>query len=315
MSKIISSVLFWFFYLASFLPLGFFYFISDIMAFMFHYIFRYRRSVIDINIARSFPELKYCEFKRLRTEYYKYMCDIGLESIWALTASEEKLCKVIKVENPQLMDDISGRYNKVVVVMAHSGNWEILSGVCGDSSKRSSESFGWNSIILAYKAAENGIFDILFTRMRMNEYAKFKNPGMPIESKRIIRHVLKDKQEKGIYVFIADQSPLPGERIVTRFLNQPTLMISGPEYVAVKLNLPVVYLNMRRPKRGEYIIKFTTIVEHAGKTEHGFVTRGYAKLLEKDIFANKYNWLWSHKRWKRDLTEQEREEYNKLFNN
>ncbi|MEF9931278.1 MAG: lysophospholipid acyltransferase family protein [Bacteroidales bacterium] len=314
MSKFISSVLYGLMYLASLLPLKFFYVVSNVMAFMFHYIFRYRRSVIDINIARSFPELKYWEFRKLRTEYYRYMCDIGMESIWALTATEGQLCKLIEVKNPQVLDDISARYNKVVVVMAHCGNWEILSGMCGDSSKRGPNSFGWNNIMLAYKAAENGIFDTLFTKMRMAEYAKVKNGGMPIESKRIVRHILKNKEEKGIYVFIADQSPLPGERVVTRFLHQHSLMISGPEYVARKLNLPVVYLNMSRLKRGEYKIEFTTIVEDAGKTEHGFVTREYAKLLESDIFNNKYNWLWSHKRWKRDLTQQEREEYNGLYN-
>jgi Kdo2-lipid IVA lauroyltransferase/acyltransferase len=313
MSKIISSILYWLLYTASLFPLGFFYFISDIMAFVFNYVLRYRRSVIDINIARSFPELKYGEFKKLRKEYYQYMCDIGLESIWAISANVQQVCRMISVENPQVMDDMVARHNKVITMMPHSGNWEILSGMCGESKKRGTSGFGWVSIILAYKAAENPIFDVVFNRMRMREYAKVKNPGMPIESKRVIRHVLKDKLERGIYIFIADQSPLPGERIVTRFLNQPTLMLCGPEYVAVKLNLPVVYLSMSRQGRGKYVVKFTTITEEAGKTEHGFVTREYAKLLEKDIQANPHNWLWSHKRWKRDLTPQERAEYNSLF--
>lgn len=314
MSKIISSVLYWLLYAASLFPLGFFYFISDIMAFLFNYILRYRRSVIDVNIARSFPELKYGELIKLRKEYYKYMCDIGLESIWAITASASQICNIIHVENPQVMDDMIARHNKVITMMAHSGNWEILSGMCGESEKRGPDGFGWNSIILAYKAAENPIFDVVFNRMRMREYKKVKNPGMPIDSKRILRHVIKDKLEKGIYVFIADQSPLPGERVVTRFLNQPTLMLCGPEYVAVKLNLPVVYLSMSRYGRRNYVVKFTSITEDAGKTESGFVTREYAKLLEKDIYANPCNWLWSHKRWKRELTSEERMEYNRLFN-
>lgn len=314
MSKIIYSVLYGLIYTASLFPLRFLYFISDITAFLLHHIFRYRRTTIDINLARSFPELKYWEFKKIRKEYYQYMCDLGMESIWAVTASEKQICDRIKVVNPQVMDDMCAKYNKVLTVLAHCGNWEIMSGICGEHAKRNPDSFGWVSIILAYKAAENPAFDLLFNKMRMGEYEKVKNPGMPVESKRIIRHVLKDKQEKSIYMFIADQSPLPGERIVTRFLNQPSLMISGPEYVAVKLNMPVVYLSMPRVGRGKYEVKFTVIVEQAGKTQHGFVTREYAKLLEKDIFANKYNWLWSHKRWKRDLTPQEREEYNTLYN-
>ena len=33
----------------------------------------------------------------------------------------------------------------------------------------------------------------------------------------------------------------------------------------------------------------------------------------EDIFANKVNWLWSHKRWKRDFREEEIVEYERLY--
>lgn len=74
--------------------------------------------------------------------------------------------------------------------------------------------------------------------------------------------------------------------------------------------MPVVYLGMQRVKRGRYVLQFTPIIDQAGQTERGFVTREYAKLLEKDIFANKYNWLWSHKRWKRFFAPHEQQEYD-----
>ncbi len=310
MSKIIYSILWGGICIISLLPLGFFYFISDIIAFLLNYIIRYRRSTIDINLARSFPELKYREFAAVRKQYYRYMGDIMVESIWAVTASQKRLCRMVTVENPAVMDNICAKHNKVVTVLAHCGNWEIVGAMCGESGKRLPGSFARHSIILAYKAAENPVFDLLFRKMRMHEYAKFGNPGQVVESKRIIRHILKDKLQRSVYMFIADQYPIPGDRIPVLFLNQPTLMISGPEYVAVKLNLPVVYLSMQRIKRGKYVIKFIPITEEAGKTERGFITRKYAGLLENDIFANKYNWLWSHKRWKCHFYPHEQEEYD-----
>ena len=91
------------------------------------------------------------------------------------------------------------------------------------------------------------------------------------------------------------------------------MFLGGPEYVAVRMNLPVLYLGMSRVKRGKYEIKFSVITLNAGETEKGFVTREYARFLENDIFTNKSNWLWSHKRWKREFTPAEAQEYASLY--
>ena len=298
----------------SLLPLRFFYILSDIIAFLLHHIIRYRSTTIDINLGRSFPDLKYNELKKIRKEYYIYMCDIMFESIWAVTASQKKLCSMVSVSNPHLIDKVCEDNSKVIVIMGHSGNWEMVGGMCGEKETRPKDSFANNNIVLTYKAAQNITMDLLFKKLRMHEYDKFGNKGEVIESNRILRHVLQDNLQKCTYIFIADQSPIHGIRIPVKFLNQPTIFMYGPEYVATKMDLPVLYLGMNRVKRGKYEIKFELITLEAGKTEKGFVMREYAKFLEKDIFANKYNWLWSHKRWKREFSPSEAQEYDSLYN-
>lgn len=313
MSKIIYSILWGLIYIASFFPLRFFYFLSDVAAFFLHYVFRYRRSTIDINLARSFPELKYGEFARIRKQYYQYMCDIAVESVWVITASREKLCSLVHLENTELVNRLYEEHGNVMAIMGHCGNWELMGTLCGATSARTPVTLAGSKIVIAYKAAENLAVDNLLRKIRMHQFAKVGNGGEVVESKRILRHILKDKSKRNLYVFIADQSPLPGERVTAFFLNQPSLMLSGPEYVALKMNLPVVYLSTQRVGRGKYVFKFIPITTHAAQTERSFVTREYAKLLEKDIFANKYNWLWSHKRWKRAFEPHEQEEYNEYI--
>lgn len=313
MNKFFCTLLWCIVWTVSLLPLKFFYILSDIVAFLLHYIIRYRSTTIDINLARSFPHLKYNDFKPIKKEYYKYMCDIIFESIWAVTATEKQICKVVKPINIQVIDNVCQNNNKVITIMGHCGNWEMVGGMCGEKIKRSKESFANNNIVLTYKAAQNKTFDMLFRKLRMNEYEKFGNNGELIESKRILRHVIQDKLKKCTYMFIADQSPIHGERIPVKFLNQPSIFMCGPEYVAVKMNLPVLYLGMNRIKRGEYEIKFSIITLNAAETEKGFVTREYARFLENDIFTNKSNWLWSHKRWKRDFTPEEAKEYESIY--
>lgn len=311
MSRFFSYLLWCIIYAASLLPLRVHYFFSDILAFLLRKVIRYRVSTVYINLSRCFPNLKYGELSKLVKEYYIYMCDIMLESIWSVSASQKQLCKMVTVRNPEMMDALCAKHDKVMVVLGHKGNWELIGAFCGESAKRSPVSFANNHIMLGYKASENEISNLLFKRMRMHEYKKFKNKGHLVESNTILRDVVRTK-EKSIFLFIADQSPLVA-RTVVKFLNQPTLMFNGPEFIARKLNLPVVYLDMERIHRGKYEITFSLITEAASSVEKGAIIREYARLLEWNIYMNKYNWLWSHKRWKRDLTPQEEEEYRSLY--
>ena len=70
---------------------------------------------------------------------------------------------------------------------------------------------------------------------------------------------------------------------------------------------------MDRVARGKYEINFKLIEENTKGLPHGELTRKFACYLQEDIFANKVNWLWSHKRWKRDFREEEIVEYERLY--
>lgn len=297
--------------MVSLLPRRFFYFLADVCAFFLN-LFGYRRSVIDINMARSFPQLGYGEIKKLRKEYYKYMLDLAFESIWAISASQEEICRVISVPQRSMMDELCARHPKVIVVVGHLGNWELFGGSCGPQGAQVTGGFALHNIYLSYKQAKSKAFDSFFVKMRTLAFRKSCNPGGILESKNILRHILKDRTATGLYIFIADQSPKE-ERVVADFLNQPTLFLAGAEYVAAKLGLPMVYMGIDRVARGKYEINFTLIEENTKGVPHGDLTRKFAYFLQKDIFANKVNWLWSHKRWKRVFTPDEVLEYERIY--
>lgn len=299
--------------MVSLLPLRFLYLLSDIAAFVFRYIIRYRSSVIYTNLARSFPDLKYGEIKRMVGEYYRYMSDIMLESIWAMSASPKRICKVVSVENREVIADIAARHNIVLTVMGHSGNWEMIGAMFGDPASRQNDNFSNGKYALAYKQPHGGSADSIMKMMRMHQFKKFKKEGGVVESGRIMRHIIANRNETILYTLIADQNPVGKDKMIAKFLNQPTAMLGGPEYIATKLNLPVVFLHIFRVKRGRYSIRFTTLTENPSLLGEGEITRRYASLLEEAIGENRYNWLWSHKRWKRELDEHEKETYNGIL--
>lgn len=311
MHKLLFWILWGTMYVVSLLPRRFFYFLSDFCAFLLN-LFGYRRSVIDINMARSFPQAKYGEIKKWRKEYYKYMLDITFESIWAISASQKQICEVVSVPDRKVMDELCAKHSKIVVVMGHLGNWELFGASCGPQGALVTGGFALHNIYLSYKSAKSKIFDEFFVKMRMLAFRKSGNSGHILESRSILRHILKDKKATGLYIFIADQSPKE-ERVVADFLNQPTLFFAGAEYVSAKLSIPMVYMGFDRVARGKYEIRFTLIEENTKGIPHGELTRKFAYFLQKDIFANKVNWLWSHKRWKKDLTPDECVEYERIY--
>ena len=306
MAKIIASIVWCIIYAASLLPLKLHYLFSDLLAWLLRDIFAYRKSTIYINLSRSFPQLGYGEIKELSKRYYKYMCDIMVESIWQISASDRRLCKMVDMEGGEIVDDLMERYGKVIALLGHRGNWEMLGTLCRENATRTPHSFSNNEIIITYKVARSKVANLLFEKIRMHEYRKFRNPGRIVSSKQILHHAAT-APEKGLYIFIADQYPRQGG-VPVMFLNQQTIFFAGAEFIARRLGLPVVYLDMEHRKRGSYHMKFSLICEDSRNTQRGFITREYARLLEEHINLDRHNWLWSHKRWKRGFTEKERKE-------
>lgn len=100
----------------------------------------------------------------------------------------------------------------------------------------------------------------------------------------------------------ADQNPgNPKKAIWINFLGRPTAFLDGVERYAREYDLPIVFADIHRVKRGYYTIKLDTLVSDPQLLPHGEITRRYVDRLVKAIEHQPENWLWSHKRWKMQL--------------
>jgi|SRR5690606_9687831 len=98
---------------------------------------------------------------------------------------------------------------------------------------------------------------------------------------------------------MADQSPRHEADVLwTNFLHQESKFFTGAEKIARKLDLPVLYVEMQRIKRGYYTARFAILSDEPTKTEKNEITFRYIRALEKTIREHPSDWLWSHKRWK-----------------
>ena len=293
MQTLLSWIIVGLIYPISILPLRVLYVFSDIIYFWVYYVFQYRKAVIYINLARSFPDKKYPELQKMARRFYHYFSDIMMESIWLATASRKARMSRFRITNPEVLDAMYQRGQSTMLLMGHMGNWEMISTTT-TYADTGEVSYPKEKTVLVYKAPENKIMDKVFIYLR-NHY----KGGKLVESNQIARFLVSHRAEPWLYVFIADQSPLPGARFCVDFLHQPTLMINGPELLSRKSNLAVVYVKMIREQRGRYVATFQPICEQPADLPDGEITKKFAELLEQNIIEQPHIWLWSHKRWKR----------------
>ncbi|MTI22282.1 lipid A biosynthesis acyltransferase [Fulvivirga sp. RKSG066] len=268
----------------SYLPFGILYIISDVIFFVVYRLFGYRRKVVFNNIKNSFPEKDQAELRAIEKEFYRHLSDLIVESIKTFTISKEEALQRLRVKNPEVLDKFYEQGKDVVTVGGHNSNWELYAVVCALQIKH-------NAVAL-YTALTNPVFD---KKMRESR-SRYGLDMIPTSQKE---EMLKNKKGPTIYIFGIDQCPKKRQRAYwMKFLNQDTAVQFGAEKFAREHDLPVVFGNITKVKRGYYEVVYEVLAEDVKTLETGEVMRLSTLMLERHIKEQPAYWLWSHKRWK-----------------
>ena len=270
------------------LPLPILYAFSDILYVIIYKLAGYRVKVVRRNLSASFPDKSTEELRTLERRFYHHFADYIVETIKLAHISLEELQQRALVKNPEIIDELMEKgHTCFILLMGHYGNWEWFSG--------STTRFKDTRIYQIYRPLNNKAFDKLFINLRTH----FGSFG--IKKNDTIRDVirLKQKKERSLVIFLADQTPSKANlHYWTDFLHQDTAILTGPERIARKLDIPVLFLDTQQIERGRYTVNLTLLTEKPKETPANYITEQYARLVEKMILRDPAYWLWTHKRWK-----------------
>lgn len=277
-----------FFYLISILPFRLLYLLSDGIYIILYYVIGYRKAVVLENLRNSFPEKTEKEIKDTCKRYYKYLCDISLETFKTLTISKKAMLKHCSFDEASLalLNKLADENKSIILVLGHLGNWEWSGNTFSILCK--------HKLYVIYHPLANKHFNGLIIKMR-----KKYGTGL-IPMRETFRTVLSHEYQEELTAtaFIADQSPNPEKACWTEFLNQDTPVSQGAELIARKTNYPVVYSSIKKTGRGYYKMFAELLFENPKNASEGEITEAHTKKLEKNIKEQPEVWIWSHRRWK-----------------
>ena len=273
------------------LPMSVLYLFSDVFYFFAYKVVGYRLKAVRENLKQSFPEKTDRELLALEKKFYHHFSDYIVETIKLAHISRKELNRRARLNNPDILNPlIAEGHTCFALLLGHYGNWEWFTGF--------TERFDRVKVYQIYRPLTNKVFDRLFI------YLRTRFQGIGIKKKETVRDIvrLKQSKERSLVVFIADQTPSKSNiHYWTSFLNQESAMLTGPERIATKLDIPVLFADVRKIKRGYYTVDFELITDSPRKTPECWITEEYARRMERSILREPAYWLWTHKRWKHEI--------------
>ena len=283
MKIFLAGVTYFFILVLGVLPFRLLYGFSDFARFILKDVVSYRKKVIENNLKLCFPEKNEKEIQKLTSKFYKNLSDVMVEGLKAFTMPDRQLRRRHRIVNPELLDKYAGQ--NIIAAPGHYGNWEW-----GALAPALQLDFNF---VAFYTPLSNPYLDELIRKNR-------SRTGTTLASTRATGSTFDSLENSGtVFIMAADQSPSrPDNAIWVDFLGQKTAFLWGIEKHARNRNLPVVFVDIQRVKRGYYTLELSLITDDPESTKPGEITTAYAKKLENVIRQKPENWLWSHKRWK-----------------
>lgn len=271
---------------------------------LIQHVFRYRRDVARTNLEHSFPGRSPQEIRRMEDDFYRHFAEILREAVrfgrYSGPKGKERLRRsgLCTIEAPEAHAGAFRRMNGMMVLTSHCGNWELLGGWFAYAPE-GSLGYTERDIAVVYKRLSSDFWERVMTRRRLGPLRGTGFDGY-VESRNVLRYALEHKDRKKVFVFPTDQYPYKGaaRHETDDFLHQRTLTMTGGAALAHKLGMGVVYHGSECIGGGRYRWKFITICEDASTMEPTDIMNEYYRLLQQDIEAQPWNWLWTHKRWK-----------------
>ena len=268
------------------LPFRILYIFSDFIYVLVYYCIGYRKQTVRKNLALALPNLNAKERLEIEKKSYHHLCDVFIEMIKTMSISSSDMEARFKVTNRNVLKDYENKGKSIILLASHYASWEWIVSV---NSNTSFECIG------VYKKLTNIYFDKLIRKIRSKFKAKL------VETSKTIPF-MSESQEKGImsmYGLASDQSPKLNRVFHwNTFMGIEVPVHTGAEMLAKRYDLSVVFMKVKKVKRGFYEATFIPVSDNPKSISDFEITDIYMRMVENQIIEAPEFYFWTHNRWK-----------------
>ncbi len=267
------------------LPLRALYAFSSFLYLLAFYVVRHRHQVIRGQLEKVFPDASDAERERIHKRFLKNFCDVVVEVLKSVSMTEADMRAHVNIVNLSEARRHLDAGQSVMLVTSHLCNWEwLLHGV--------TLQLGY-PVDAAYKPLHDQWAERLMLKIRSRFGARL------VPAKELLADFLRRRGIVRAVAMNADQAPVSTDkRYWTQFLGQDTAFYIGAEQIARATRLPILYVAVRRIRRGYYDVELRPLWDGREVTEPNTVTERYARACEIDVLKSPADWLWSYRRWR-----------------
>src|SRR5271168_3511504 len=228
--------------LLSRLPWGALYAFAAFLYFLAFYVARHRRHVILEQLEKVYPDAGVAQRSAMHKQFLRNYCDVLVEVLKSVSMSEADMRSRMRVTNVEAARRYLDAGQSIMFVTSHLCNWEwLLHGM--------TLQLGY-PVDAAYKPLHDQWAERAMLRIRSRFGARL------VPAKELLSDFLRRRGIVRAVAMNADQAPVSTDkRYWTQFLGQDTAFYIGAEQIARATRLPVLYVGVRRVRRGYYAVE------------------------------------------------------------
>lgn len=264
--------------------------ISGGLAILARDVVKYRRRLVEKNIAMAFPNLDKQARHKILHDFYSHLADYFFQTVRFRWMSPQATRHHVTFSGLEILERLFDQGRNIVLYTSHYGNWEYITPMNLHMPRHA------DNVIFSHvnRPLKNAWFNHFYWMMR----SRF---NVSVKMADVLRAMVtwRNDNRRFIMGFLADQKP--GRRTRSHevnFLGIPTPFIAGTEQLARSLSTAAVYCDMTMPARDKYHVEIKLLTPDASTLPEGRLTELYAAALTETIRRSPALYLWSHNRWR-----------------
>jgi len=196
----------------------------------------------------------------------------------------------LRIESPELMEELRTCGRPIVAATAHFGSWELLASMLGQLYQAP------RPRVVVVRRYHDEAVQAFIASCRESTGADM------IGHRQAAMSVIRALHKNGIVAFLVDHNTARAEAEFLPFLNEEAAVNMGPALLAVRAKALIWPVVLTREKDG-YLFRLQkpmNTAELTGSREEQVRTAAafYTQAVERFIRQQPEQWFWMHDRWK-----------------